>query len=221
MRLNEMKLDALEKIKEMNMSASAKKQAAKYLKEADEYETKLFLMDGEIRPVNEDEKEFIDARFIREERIQEGIMDFVNQIKAQMDVVTNFIQNKGANALSAVSDKVFKPFEKIATESVAYWQKRIGNLVETLSNKLKLQDASAHLNDSLEYVHNYVGTSNPTLAAFGIGTAVIAAIGYGMLRKKKSDKEADKTVQKNLQKNDKLDKEKQKVVNEIAKAYKA
>ena len=72
MRLKDLKLEALERAKEMDLSISAKKQVARYIKEADEHETKLFLMDGEVRPVTEDEKEVIDARFNKNEHLQEN-----------------------------------------------------------------------------------------------------------------------------------------------------
>lgn len=63
MELKDIKLKAAEKVKEMDVSNYAKKQMLRYIKEADEHEAKLFLVDGEVRPIEEDEKQYIDARF--------------------------------------------------------------------------------------------------------------------------------------------------------------
>lgn len=228
--INTLKVLAGQKITELtDKSSSAKKHMLRYIREADEYEVKNFLLDQEIRPIQEDEKEIIDNRFQKSEILNEAspFELFMREVgkakelaKSLNDSIKGFMGNKGANIASGFSDKMTKPLQKASGSPLNQLKEKSTGLIDTIAKKLNAGNVSDVFKQSLEYLHTSVH-QNPVAMGSGILLAMIAALAFGIKSKKSDEKKASGEVYASLKKNDKLDKDKQKAAEAIAKAYKS
>lgn len=238
--LNKLKLLAGQKVVEMDdKSQSAKKHMLRYIKEADEYEVKSFLLDRTLEPVEEDSKKIIDSRIKRSNILNEAenaLLEaspaelFFKQIKnAPGDLkkaAQDFVSNAGANTVDRFPGlkEIPKAYEKVIKKnpqgSIEKVQDKGSKILDWLSKKLDLGNISDKFGQGLKEMQT-LAQQNPSAAAAGILFALIASVSYGIMKKKGADdKEAKQKVYASLQKNDKLDKEHQKAAKAVAKTYK-
>ena len=212
--INELKIRAGEKVTEMdNISTQSKKQLLRYVKEADEYQVKKFLLDEEIGPIEEDEKSIIDGRIERSPVLNENAI--IQEIMGA-DKIMGFAKNVKKNGISYVFDVIKKSATAGAAGTVAsYFTLSAINALQRAKQWRGMQllfgegeDPSTMdflgkflniLKDNLKDLSNQpdIGVSSALigLAAFGFSIVYFAKVTSGK-DDKKAKSEVDKEVNK-------------------------
>lgn len=232
-------------VTESDMDKETKYQLLNFVKEADIHEVMALLMDGEIQTVTEQAKPIVLERFKRSSNLKEKFDEFMllEQIPKELNpqgfagtgkAIGDFFKNiyksgkelsqgdlRGKDFIVKGGEKSKGSFEKIASkmefESI---KSKISSPLGWIEKNLKIDGLTEKFKSALDALPDSM-KSNPVALGTGLMLAVMSAITYAIVKKRKGEKEAKQEVQQGLEaKQAKMKADEKKAAKAVAKVYK-
>lgn len=149
------------------------------------------------------------------------VMDFGDSAKNFLKTSGDYWSDKSMNMADKFPHKMREPIQKAAEKSsFSQLKSKIGKTVEWIENHIKIDGVTEKFGQAMDAIPEPVKQSPATLAS-AVLLAMLSAVSFAYLKKKKGEKKANQEVQKSIQaKAKKMEKDDKKAAESIAKAYK-